>query len=55
MYSLRVDRLENPNALTRLARENPQEWTGCQADAIEHLCSEVTFLIKVLKQADVLY
>ncbi|KAL5272569.1 hypothetical protein ACHWQZ_G000689 [Mnemiopsis leidyi] len=40
LYSLKVDRLENPKNVKSLSREVKEDWTGCQADAIEHLCSE---------------
>ena len=41
LYSLKVDRLENPKKPAALGKEEKEDWTGCQADAIEHLCTEV--------------
>ena len=41
LYSLKVDRLEKPKRPEDLQKDGREDWTGCQADAIEHLCSEV--------------
>ena len=41
LYSLKVDRLEKPKRPEDLRKDGREDWTGCQADAIEHLCTEV--------------